>query len=343
MTRKNLDKPAIVMLIGGTPKDLDDSCIALKSLENLPDMAWWRQQRPLEADTTRISHDVAPVLVFHEPNDLDQDKIERLQKCLCPNKGNDVESVITTTCRPLLFHLVNFTEFPKGFDPNSETSNWTKRSKWGYQQMCRFWITTLWSHEAIENYTTVLRLDSDACYTKALDGYMPNGHVKLPGLVNEQTVYWSYLILSKADSSFIIAGLWNLTTMYMEQRQLQPANPRLWRILKRMNDKNLVPTFQTHFEVNRKSFMQRPDVQEWTRTVTELEPFGVFRERWGDAPVRFITMALFAPDETLVFGKPYKYQHKCQRAGYTKPNTLKEKWIQKREELVYHLSRLWNW
>jgi hypothetical protein len=56
--------------------------------------------------------------------------------------------------------------------------------------------------------------------------------------------------------------------------------------------------------------MQSPEVMAWHYAVTEEEPLGVFRNRWGDAIVRFATMAIFAaPEEIEGMKRPVGYSH----------------------------------
>ena len=46
-------------------------------------------------------------------------------------------------------------------------------------------------------------------------------------------------------------------------------------------------------------------------TLRLSQPFGVFRRRWGDAGVRFLTMAMFAEEREIVRTEVKGYEHPC--------------------------------
>lgn len=71
-----------------------------------------------------------------------------------------------------------------------------------------------------------------------------------------------------------------------------------------------LPLFRSNFEVSSKSFMQRPDVALWHDALTEKEPFGVYRHRWGDAVTRFLTSAIFENQDRIMTIRPTGYFHK---------------------------------
>ena len=54
----------------------------------------------------------------------------------------------------------------------------------------------------------------------------------------------------------------------------------------------------------------RNDVRKWHRALTEEEPYGIMRYRWGDAITRFLEVALFATDENVLTIWPEGYHHK---------------------------------
>lgn len=117
---------AIASLVSNSEQDVRELCRALKSLRLLPDYADPSLCRPL-----------APVLIFHEDGENGLSQQQQLQLHTCMDK------------RDVFFPKVQFDEFPAGFDPIKEEANHQRRSKWGYHQMIRFWITKIWEHPAI--------------------------------------------------------------------------------------------------------------------------------------------------------------------------------------------------
>jgi hypothetical protein len=272
---------AIVMLLSNRQEDIDDAIFAIHSMEPyLPP--------------------IVPMLIFNEGN------LSELQ----------TRALVNSTSRLIFFPLVNFSDFPIGFSPHNVSNNWSKRSPWGYQQMCRFWSTKLWRHEALDNYTTIMRMDSDSC----LVGPLPNGLPQLPSGV----VYAANTI--KRDPELVSAGIWHVTEAHVQKHNLTPKNEKLWHMAK----KNWVrhrqmPVFYTNFEVNRVDFFRQENVMDFLETITEKPPYGVFHHRWGDAIVRFLTIAIFAEPYQLYQPNTkrfYRHIHGCN----ARPTRAKQWW-----------------
>jgi hypothetical protein len=279
MIKQAMKGAAIGALVSNTQSDVTNLCHALDSLRHLPDSS---------------SESSAHVLVFHDA--LSQTQIDYLKTC---------------TSRFVRFPLVGYsfdTYFPPGFDPNEEIPNWTKRSKWSYQQMIRFWITQIWKHEALREYTTLMRLDSDACWTVHT---MFSRDTMLPTLAHDKFYHAN---IFKRDT--MCQDIREFVMNYVKTHNITPKNPRLYQQVLEMTD-DKCPSFYNNFEITRISFMQQPEIVQWHEAWTELPPFGVFRNRWGDAVERFMAMALFATPD-MIQGKfthmPRGYQHPCRQA-----------------------------
>lgn len=265
--------PVIASLCTNIDKDVKELQNALKSLKFLHG-----------DDPNQIS----PVLVFNE-GDLSQDQIN---------------AIVASTNRPIAFPLVDFTSFPPGFDPDKESREFSVkgRSKWGYYQMIRFWVTTIWKHRALAPYEIVMRIDTDSCF-------MEDNRI-LPNMPNEHTNYYSQYVGLEWEGSFV-QGLYDWTTNWMQKTDKLPGNPLFWAYIQTSHELHgTLPLFRTNFEVSRKSFMQTFDVYRWFEAITEREPFGVFRHRWGDAVIRYLMAAIFATSEEIVVSRPDGYGHK---------------------------------
>jgi hypothetical protein len=73
-----------------------------------------------------------------------------------------------------------------------------------------------------------------------------------------------------------------------------------------------VGTFLTHFEVMDLDFFTRHDVIQYTDEVVRSQ--GIYHHRWGDAPLRYMTLALLArPEDVGVNGRDVSvsYCHGC--------------------------------
>lgn len=281
--------PCVVVLASNNDEDIAELCLALKSLYFLrggPKREWTK----------------SPVLVFNEGDFLDRQKA-RIQTC---------------TSRPVYFPVVNLRSFPEGFNPESEWKHFSQtysfrpvrdRDRWSYSQMIRFWTTTLWKHPAIKDYNVIMRIDTDSCFLWQRDGNLNHLYKEAPNLSGRYVYQSNYENYVGGDVHFI-EGLFHFAVMYMQQENMKPANPSLWKVIERTwEEQRNLPVFQTNFEICRKSFFQRKDVMKWHEALAEKHPFGIFRKRWGDAQFRVITVAMFAKEDNILLSKSTGYLH----------------------------------
>lgn len=269
--------PCIATLVTEEDKDVEELQTALKSLAFLNG-----DKNPAHP---------APVLVFNEGN----------------LNSEQVKAIVQSTTRPIAFPLVDFVSFPQGFDPDNESPEFIVKGRktWGYYQMIRFWVTGIWKHPAITNFETVMRIDSDSCFKE------PNAY--LPNFANENLSYHSQYV-GVEDGVKFLTGLFDFAKNFMAEVKdpPEPRNYLLWDMAKKSweSEQPTLPVFRTNFEVSRKSFMQRQDVTRWHVALTEKEPFGILRHRWGDAVTRFLTASMFVNMDEIMTIRPTGYFHK---------------------------------
>jgi len=268
-----VEKHAVVILVPDNDEDLNDLKFALRSL---------RSNKIVQKET--------PILIFHEDSFPVEKKWE----------------IMKWTLNPISFHLGDFS-FPEGFSPDDE-SDPNSASVWGYSLTNRFWIYSLWTHSAVRQFDTIMRIDTDSCFVEP--GFDVED-LQLPAIRGR------YVYRSSGPSTGVnvwIDGLFEFAENYMEQNNITPKHPELWERTKNMwYDEGTLPVFSSNFEVNRVSFFLRHDVMMWHHDLTDSEPFGVFNEKWGDAQTRVLTMAMFGgkdSDEDNVLMKTHPgYRH----------------------------------
>jgi hypothetical protein len=114
------------------------------------------------------------------------------------------------------------------------------------------------------------------------------------------------------DYDYILPGLTlvrNLTAAFIAKNNITARNPDMLADL--FNRTLDIPNFWNNFEVVDLSFMQRKEVLDFIQAVDESK--GIFLYRWGDAPLRYITLALFA-NATQILHRPklgLNYCHPC--------------------------------
>ena len=273
---------AIAILISNSKRDMRNLKIALKSVD---------EYMPHDNMTT-------PVLLFNEGNLNEEQK----------------SSIQSITERPIHFPLVDFQQFPDEFNPETEEGNWKKRSKWGYQQMCRFWTTKIWEHPVLDDYSTYMRFDTDSCFTETLNEYP-----YLPGLPADKPYVYAANQFAKERPRFI-AGLFELAKDYVALNNITVKNPELWEAVR---ERKII---YNNFEISNITFFRQPDVMAFQRAVSDSEPFGVFRKRWGDAPIRTLTLAIFAEATEVIWNSTIQqgYEHPCPMR-HNKPKEHDEK------------------
>ena len=180
------------------------------------------------------------------------------------------------------------------------------RAEWSYAQMIRFWTVGIWRHPAIQQYETLMRMDTDSCFLLRQQGAINNGadaaakehSISLLPRMDPKLVYQS--IEAPPSYNTFVHGLFDHAMNYVERENINPSYPELWEQAKKMwEEEENTPLFKTNFEVVQVSFFQRPDVIKWHESLSEMEPFGVWRNRWGDAHTRFLTIAMFGTKETV--------------------------------------------
>lgn len=188
-----------------------------------------------------------------------------------------------------------------------------KRGKFGYWQMCRFWIYKIWTHPILDQYASIMRMDTDSCFLGPTNSSLPH----LPQCDGSHDPSCRHVY---SANDLCVArttrGILELTHRHLgvdRHSDIVPSNPDLWaRIPNNTLAKTRFPAFYTNFEVADVSFFRRPDVMAFQRAMTDEPPFGVFRNQWGDAPIRLLTLALFAGPNQVAMGQNANYGHANQ-------------------------------
>ena len=133
------------------------------------------------------------------------------------------------------------------------------------------------------------------------------------------------------DHRTLLIGVYMANTIQVEQAGLLPGTDLLEDMAKKyvestaiqVRDKlawenafpqDSVRMYYNNFEVSSVPFFRRMEVLKWTNAV--LDSGGIFLYRWGDAPLRYLTLALFAsPAEVLHRGVDFNISY-CHPIGH---------------------------
>ena len=298
----------IIYLVNGSKKEIsnDYKSPCKSQVERKPLISVWNPA--IKAAKTAVVflyndkvHDLAPTLASldkHFADNISSDII--IFHTGYPFKRHQ-ESIANVTKRQIIFYNVDeaFMSFPQGFDPYREEPNWTKRGKWNYQHMCRFWFKLMIDIPVVIKYDYLMRLDSDS---KLQGDWFNIFHL----MEKKTAVYFGNV--EEADSEDGLPGLMNLKTFTLYYQKINKVTPRNPIRLKRAFDiPKHIRLYNTNFDVIKVEFFRRHEIRRWVDAIDETS--GIFKYRWGDHVLRYITTALFAgPAEVLLrtdFNLPY--------------------------------------
>jgi hypothetical protein len=95
------------------------------------------------------------------------------------------------------------------------------------------------------------------------------------------------------DYEYVLPGMTlvrNLTAAYIIKNNITVRNPDMLADV--FNHTIEVPNYWNNIEVIDLSLMRQKEVLDFMKAIDESK--GIFLYRWGDAPLRYITLALFA-------------------------------------------------
>ncbi|UJR24638.1 hypothetical protein I4U23_006012 [Adineta vaga] len=195
-----------------------------------------------------------------------------------------------------------FTLFPTNFDSCRTKSSWSRRGKWNYHLMIRFWFKILFELPHFKQYDYIMRLDDDSqilgpwinvfneMRSKNAVYFANDKDVdlekSLPGLMKLQYTTFKYIILN------------NITVKQPE-------------MIRNGFGEDYIRNYFNNFEVMKLEFFRRSDVRQWIDEVDQTH--GILKYRWGDATLRYITLAMFSSSNEVLHRQQYNlpYCHKC--------------------------------
>jgi hypothetical protein len=193
---------------------------------------------------------------------------------------------------------------------------WQKRgSTFGYSGMCMFWAKLVFEMPYVAELDYFMRLDTDSLLKSQwfVDPFQ---------WMSDRGLVYGYLYAG-IDGPDWTRRMWPMAHNYSVSRGI--ASPKLSRFrwpspkeLTRMEtitsieeswDSPGVPQYYNNFEIVSVPWFRRPEVRNFTDYMTLNPPHGVYRYRWGDAPLRYLALALGGArdsDTALIMSS---YQH----------------------------------
>lgn len=153
----------------------------------------------------------------------------------------------------------------------------------GYRHMCRFFSGEMYKQSVIRKYDYYLRLDTDSFI------HTPLNYDIFAWAKNNHCDYGFIAPAVQTDNPKVIEGLWEFAN------ELYPNN---------------IPEgmmFYTNFELGKVDWFLTSPYMEFYNKIDQHG--GIYTKRWGDAPIKFLGINLFMPQENIQSVAGFTYQH----------------------------------
>lgn len=163
----------------------------------------------------------------------------------------------------------------------------TRKAAYGYQHMCRFWFSKVFKHDSpLADLNYYIRFDTDSAFIKNIRRDF------IADLISNRVKYgYNYYAPDCGQNVF---GLRKFVSKYVRNVLKSVTHPNFWYIVQHPDngDRKCMPSFYNNFEfVDLERFRADQSLTEWFDAVDAEGR--IYRNRWGDAPLRFLTLALF--------------------------------------------------
>ncbi|CAF1492954.1 unnamed protein product [Adineta ricciae] len=202
--------------------------------------------------------------------------------------------------------------FPANFDPCRTKATWSTRSKWNYHLMIRFWTKIVFELPQLQQYDYMMRLDDDSqIMNKWLNVFdeMRRAHA----------VYFANDVVIEEER--VLPGTLKLKPVTFEYQKMKNIKVKQAEMLRQAFTDDYVLSYANNFEVMRLDFFRRSDVRQWIEMIDQTH--GIFKYRWGDAVIRYLTIALFAEEREVLHRSQYNLSYCHRKCGL--PTSLKVK------------------
>ena len=181
----------------------------------------------------------------------------------------------------------------------------------GYRVMCRFWAGLVWLRQSLDEFEYYWRLDTDSILTRPvlIDPFRlvfvqkkcVYGFNRLKG-ENPHVATKMFETFKKFLKNEVEEG--HLTNE-QEQQCIRFVTIRSDVILppqsSSINPKFWAPMYYNNFEMGTMKLKRSEPYQRFFKFVDEQEPFGIFRYRWGDAPLHTLGILIAEKCSTKSF------------------------------------------
>ncbi|CDK26682.1 unnamed protein product [Kuraishia capsulata CBS 1993] len=168
-----------------------------------------------------------------------------------------------------------------------------------YRHMCRFNSGFFYKHPIMDDYQFYWRVEPDIMYNCDI----PEDPFKF--MVDNRKQYG--FVVSMYEAQKTVETLWETSMKHFNQSGLPPADPRMYEFIAREDNTYNLCHFWSNFEIANLDFYRD---EKYERFFNALDwAGGFFYERWGDAPVHTIAVAMLLKAEEVHVFQDISYTH----------------------------------
>ena len=142
-------------------------------------------------------------------------------------------------------------------------------------------------------------------FTKQLSVTLRSTYPTKQEMTRKEAVYYANEIAS--DSHKISKDLIQTAQNYIKRHKITPKDSSFWESFDKGN--GIVATYYNNFEICDFDFFLQREIVEMTDWI--VDTLGIYRNRWGDAPLRYMTLSLFAGTDQILT-RTFEYRHPCK-------------------------------
>jgi len=168
--------------------------------------------------------------------------------------------------------------------------------KMGYRSMCQFFSGEIFQDKDLQNYEWIWRLDSDSYILNSIN-YDPFKFME------QNNKVYGYISEYMEDQPYVVEGLFESTKQFIEQNKIQPNKILQHSLISGWN----CEMFYTNFEIINTEFIKKSGYMKYYDFLNSTN--NIFYKRWGDAPIRWLGINMFANENQIYCIKDISYQH----------------------------------
>ena len=235
------------------------------------------------AQLRRLLVDISrPVVIFHEEDLADTS----LQQSLALTLGSRM---------PLAFERIDIS------DNSNHPPSVHHRSSRSYLAMCRFFTLMLSTHPLMTLFSYYWRLDSHSYL------FSPKPIEDPFELMQKRQIQYAF-VMTNQDGEPYVTGLWNFFHDFLNRHCLTPSEA-VRETQTRWFGRYSIDIIFNNFAISNVSLWRdNPIVRAWLQAVDRAG--GIYRYRWGDAPIHTLALTQFIPREQIARLRYFGYFHR---------------------------------